>query len=101
MVVDGYSREVVVCTCDTNKRAVTLLNAVVASPIVLARGVPHKARCDEGGENIAVALFLGMLSCTVKSGKSVHNQRCERTWRDLWNELLSFYIALFDDMVER
>ena len=101
MVMDGYSREAVVCSCDTNKRAKTLLNAFVASPIVQARGVPHRARCDEGGENIAVCLFLEMLSCIVKSGKSVHNQRVERAWGDLFKTLISFYKALFEEMITR
>ena len=56
-------------------------------------------RCDLGGENVKVAEYMllkrEIKTKTVITGRSVHNQRIERLWRDVFNGCLSRYHELF------
>ena len=67
-------------------------------------GLPSRIRIDKGGENADIAMFLlthplrGPGRSTVIAGKSVHNQRIERMWRDVFQGVLSFYRELFYHM---
>lgn len=64
-------------------------------------GFPSRVRIDQGGENVDVSMFLlthpvhmpGRSLVVV--GKSVHNQRVERLWRDVYKGVLGFYHGLF------
>lgn len=50
-------------------------------------GLPHCIRCDRGGENVDIIEFmnsnLGMHHTCVLQGRSVHNVRIERLWREV------------------
>ena len=95
--IDGYSRLIVYMDVNTNNRAKTVFEAFL--PATEHYGVPSRVRCDHGVENLDVAAFMIMYrgenrgSCIT--GKSVHNQRIERLWRDLFQGCTSTYHALF------
>lgn len=67
---------------------------------VVKYGIPSRLRIDKGGENWDIAQFMvdnrGTDRKSVITGKSVHNQRIERFWRDVRKEVLNYYIDLFD-----
>ena len=95
--IDGYSGLIVFMKAADNNRARTVYEAFM--PATECYGVPSRVRCDHGVENLDVAAFMIMYrgenrgSCIT--GKSVHNQRIERLWRDLFQGCTSTYHALF------
>lgn len=86
--IDGYSRLPVYLRASTNNRADTVLQCFLDA--VRSLGLPSRVRCDRGGENVMVSEFmLNHLECGPErgsciTGRSVHNQRIERLWRDLF-----------------
>ncbi|XDV17579.1 hypothetical protein PO909_023414 [Leuciscus waleckii] len=91
---DGFSRKIMYLRANNNNRAATVL------------GLPHRVRSDKGGENVEVARFMlehperGSERNSFITGKSVHNQRIERLWRDVWCCVLSNYYAAFRHLEE-
>ena len=100
--IDGFSRVPVYLQCSNNDRAETVLK--LFQDAVSEWGLPSRVRCDKGGENYDVAWFMlthprrGTGRGSVIAGKSVHNQRIERLWRDVNEGVLRFYANIFHHM---
>ena len=95
--VDGYSRLITYLHCSSNNSASTVLDLFTEA--VGKYGIPSRVRADRGGENVFVADFMIQHQGTGRgsfiSGRSVHNQRIERLWRDVFQGCLKMYYELF------
>lgn len=98
--IDGYSRLIVYMHCSDNNRAETVFDLFIAATQTYF--IPSRVRSDKGLENIRVAEFK--LACrgfdrgSMITGSSVHNQRIERLWRDMFRIVILPYYRLFYSM---
>ena len=103
--IDGFSRLVVFLNASSNNKAQTMLTSFLEG--VNHHGLPSQVRCDKGGENVMVSQFMlqhpnrgpGRGSCIT--GRSVHNQRIERLWRDLYVACIALFHTLFHSLEDQ
>ncbi|XP_049333345.1 uncharacterized protein LOC111188803 [Astyanax mexicanus] len=95
--VDGYSRLVVFLQASNNNRSDTVMDLFIGA--VSQYGVPSRVRCDHGGENNGMCLFMDIFQGSSRGsalrGRSTHNQRIERLWSDVWRGVTNVYYSLF------
>ena len=98
--VDGFTRIPVFLSCSTNNKASTVLACFMDA--VGQWGLPSCVRCDRGGENVDVVQYMlerrGTGTGSALVGRSVHNQRIERLWRDVFTDVLELFHRLFMSM---
>ncbi|XP_072558766.1 uncharacterized protein [Paramormyrops kingsleyae] len=100
--VDGFSRKILYLNVATNNCASTAFQFFLEA--TQRHGLPSRVRADQGVENVDIARFMftvrGNDRNSFISGKSVHNQRIERLWRDVWISVSSKYYNLLQSLEE-
>ena len=95
--IDGYSRLITEMHLSTDNKASSALIVFIKS--IKEFGVPSRVRLDGGTEFNHVETLMNVLNGenrgTVMRGPSVHNQRIERLWRDVFCKVLSKFYKLF------
>ena len=99
--IDGHCRLITYLRSSSNNRASTVLSAFTSA--VDEFGLPSRIRTDRGGENVLVSEYVlqhpqrGPDRGSVIVGRSVHNQRIERLWRDLYSGCACLFFYFLED----
>ncbi|VDI06910.1 Hypothetical predicted protein [Mytilus galloprovincialis] len=95
--IDGFSRLIVFMGVATNNQSSTVFDLFLNATTTC--GLPSRVRTDHGGENVDVANFMvlqrGPGRGSIIQGRSVHNQRIERLWLDLYEGCTNVFYDLF------
>ncbi|KAM4521402.1 uncharacterized protein V3H82_002518 [Fundulus diaphanus] len=98
--IDGFSRKIMYLCAANNNLSSTALALFQQS--VDTFGFPLRVRADHGVENVDIARLMFSVRGTGRSsfiaGKSVHNQRIERLWRDVWCAVTNIYYTVLHSL---
>ena len=97
---DDFSRLISFMRVSTNNFAKTALEIFVQG--ITTYGIPSRVRADKGSEFNHVNNFMNRINGENRGsfiqGRSVHNQRIERLWRDVHEKVVVKYEHIFDHM---
>ncbi|XP_011687057.1 PREDICTED: uncharacterized protein LOC105449500 [Wasmannia auropunctata] len=100
--IDGYSRLILYLKCTTSMTASTVIPFFANAAVQY--GLPSRVRSDFGYENLFVAMVMnairGLNRGSHLTGRSVHNQRIERLWVDVFKEVIDFFYTEFTALEE-
>ncbi|XP_052212367.1 uncharacterized protein LOC127831423 [Dreissena polymorpha] len=100
--IDGYSRLITFLTVASNNKSATMMESFLGG--TTKYGVPSRVRSDHGLENTGVGAFMlgyrGAGRGSFITGRSVHNQRIERMWRDMYRSCTHVFAELFRHLEE-
>ena len=89
--------------CSTNNRASTVFKLFVEA--IRKYGLPSRVRSDQGLENVRIAQYMlehrDIERGSFITGRSTHNQRIERLWRDVHRCATQLYYRLFYHLEDR
>ena len=97
--IDEYTRKIIYLACRSNNRATAVHE--LFSNVIQLHGLPSRVRGDQGRENVENARFMfSHLLRRLGRGsyiatKSVHNQRIERLWVDVYLAVTQIYLTVF------
>ena len=98
--IDGFSRLITYLQCSNNNQSETVTECFLKA--TQQYGVPSRVRSDHGSENVGIWRFMeevrGENRYSYIAGRSVHNIRIERLWRDVYTSVISTYVQVFTDM---
>lgn len=101
--IDGFSRLIVFLHCSTNNRKETVSD--LFDNAIMETGVPSRIRTDKGGENTLLwermTDLRGENRGSYLASSSVHNQRIERLWRDVWNSVACEFYYTFQALEDQ
>ena len=102
--IDGFSRVITYLKCSSDNTSATVLR--LFKQAVHEWGLPSRVQGDMGVENQDVAFFMISQSArgpgrgSFITGRSMHNSRIERLWRDVYQIVLSVFHDLFLSLEE-
>ena len=88
--------------CSNNNRANTVFE--LFHDALILHELPTRVRTDKGRENCDIAWYMlnhplrGPERASHITGRSVHNQRIERLWRDVFRGCTYLFYNMFYDM---
>ena len=95
--IDAFSRLPVMLKYRDTNNADTLLMCFLEP--VNTYGLPSRVRTDQGLENVKIADYMisrrGVNRGSAITGKSTHNQRIERFWKEVYQGVLAVSYQLF------
>lgn len=101
--IDGFSRKILFMHCSNNNKSETVFSLFHRA--TENNGIPSRVRSDHGGENVLICDFMlekrGLNRGSMLCGKSVHNQRIERLWKDVRERALTYYKCFFQSLADQ